>query len=177
MDQLKILSLQESYIGGIRSLTSSLSFKRGEHAHLLASWNPVLDLWPILLFWFTDNVTHNIHYWPWMERIHLRKTRPCSCLIHHASHGRLNSARTHSPFNRYTNLRATLPWGAALNYGDERPLTGMSLVLCSFAYWPQHRSAASFDKWRMRKIDYFFSAYRIQRRARFGWFTVTKLES
>ena len=55
-----------------------------------------------------------------------------------------------------TNLRATLAWGAALNCGDERTPEGISLVLCIFAYWPQHRSAASFDKWCMRKIDYFF---------------------
>ena len=45
-----------------------------------------------------------------------------------------------------TNLRATLAWGVALIYGDERTPEDMSLVLCSFAYWPQNLSAASFDK-------------------------------
>lgn len=51
----------------------------------------------------------------------------------------------------------------------------MHLVVRIFAYWPQRQYAASFDKWRMRKL--IISSYRIQRTARIGWFTITKLES
>ena len=170
---IEILSLQESYIGGIRSLTSSFSFKRGEHARLLASWNPVLDLWPIPLLWFTDTVTHITIGLEWNVSI-LGKPVPVWYTTQVTEAWTVQEPTVHSTD---TNLRTTLAWGAALNYGDERPPAGMSLVLCSFAYSPQHRSAASFDKWRMRKIDYFVSAHRIQRTAGFEWFSITKLES